>query len=163
MNKENCKESLEIYKKFLTRTDQVTKFLAVAQVRLSCMGFVYGPFCIMHAVHLNEANMSNIIQHCWANNAMLHNVARCCTMLNWPLSNNSMLFFLCFVQDIGVSEDAIPDLAKVYDDACIFHRQKPTVLTIVVSRLRSRAVFSIPWKLTTNPWRKDRFQPKLSK
>lgn len=31
MNKENCKESLEIYKKFLARTDQVTKFLTVAK------------------------------------------------------------------------------------------------------------------------------------
>ena len=35
MNKENCKESLEIYKKFLTRTDQFSEFLKVAQVRLS--------------------------------------------------------------------------------------------------------------------------------
>ena len=31
MNKENCKESLEIYKKFLTRTDLVSKFLTVAK------------------------------------------------------------------------------------------------------------------------------------
>ncbi|XP_028414769.1 phosphatidylinositol-binding clathrin assembly protein-like [Dendronephthya gigantea] len=31
MNKESCKESLEIYKKFIARTDQVSTFLTVAQ------------------------------------------------------------------------------------------------------------------------------------
>lgn len=46
MNKENCKESFEIYKKFLTRTDQVSKFLTVAQV---WYGMVYGmvSWCIV--------------------------------------------------------------------------------------------------------------------
>ena len=32
MNKKNCKEALEIYKKFLERTDNVSAFLKVAEV-----------------------------------------------------------------------------------------------------------------------------------
>lgn len=31
MNKKNCKEALEIYKKFLERTDNVSAFLKVAE------------------------------------------------------------------------------------------------------------------------------------
>ena len=33
MNKKNCKEALDIYKKFLDRTDNVSAFLKVAEVR----------------------------------------------------------------------------------------------------------------------------------
>lgn len=33
MNKKNCKEALEIYKKFLERTESVSQFLKVAEVR----------------------------------------------------------------------------------------------------------------------------------
>lgn len=33
MNKKNCREALEIYKKFLERTDSVAAFLKVAEVR----------------------------------------------------------------------------------------------------------------------------------
>jgi hypothetical protein len=32
MNKKNCKEALEIYKKFLERTESVSLFLKVAEV-----------------------------------------------------------------------------------------------------------------------------------
>ena len=32
MNKKNCKEALEIYKKFLSRMDSVKEFLKVAEV-----------------------------------------------------------------------------------------------------------------------------------
>lgn len=32
MNKKSCKEALDIYKKFLERTDQVSAFLKVAEV-----------------------------------------------------------------------------------------------------------------------------------
>lgn len=32
MNKKNCKEALEIYKKFLARMDSVKEFLKVAEV-----------------------------------------------------------------------------------------------------------------------------------
>jgi hypothetical protein len=32
MNKKNCKEALDIYKKFLDRTDNVSAFLKVAEV-----------------------------------------------------------------------------------------------------------------------------------
>jgi hypothetical protein len=32
MNKKNCREALEIYKKFLERTDNVAAFLKVAEV-----------------------------------------------------------------------------------------------------------------------------------
>ena len=34
MNKKNCKEALEIYKKFLERTDNVSAFLKVAEVSI---------------------------------------------------------------------------------------------------------------------------------
>jgi hypothetical protein len=34
MNKKNCKEALDIYKKFLDSTDRVSAFLKVAEVRL---------------------------------------------------------------------------------------------------------------------------------
>ena len=33
MNKKNCKEALDIYKKFLDSTDRVSAFLKVAEVR----------------------------------------------------------------------------------------------------------------------------------
>ena len=33
MNKKQCREALDIYKKFLDRTDKVSNFLKVAEVR----------------------------------------------------------------------------------------------------------------------------------
>jgi len=35
MNKKQCREALDIYKKFLDRTDKVSNFLKVAEVRKS--------------------------------------------------------------------------------------------------------------------------------
>ena len=40
MNKKNCKEALEIYKKFLSRMDSVKEFLKVAEVGIEWVPFV---------------------------------------------------------------------------------------------------------------------------
>ncbi len=40
MNKKQCREALDIYKKFLDRTDKVSNFLKVAEVSLSFTYFI---------------------------------------------------------------------------------------------------------------------------
>jgi len=35
LNKKQCREGLDIYKKFLERTDKVSQFLKIAEVRFS--------------------------------------------------------------------------------------------------------------------------------
>ncbi len=37
MKKIQCKEGLDIYKKFLTRMTRISEFLKVAEVRFSCV------------------------------------------------------------------------------------------------------------------------------
>jgi hypothetical protein len=37
MNKKQCREALDIYKKFLDRTDKVSNFLKVAEVSISSL------------------------------------------------------------------------------------------------------------------------------
>ena len=39
MNKKNCKEALDVYKKFLARMDRVCEFLKVAEVRILTVFF----------------------------------------------------------------------------------------------------------------------------
>jgi len=41
MNKKQCKEALDIYKKFLVRMDKVSEFLKVAEVSMQCCERVY--------------------------------------------------------------------------------------------------------------------------
>lgn len=40
MNKKQCREALDIYKKFLDRTDKVSNFLKVAEVSLYSLKFI---------------------------------------------------------------------------------------------------------------------------
>lgn len=40
MNKKQCRDALDLYKKFLTRMDRVGEFLKVAEVRISQRGFI---------------------------------------------------------------------------------------------------------------------------
>lgn len=47
MNKKQCREALDIYKKFLDRTDKVSNFLKVAEVRTRLFDDLENPGIIL--------------------------------------------------------------------------------------------------------------------
>lgn len=54
MNKKNCREALEIYKKFLERTDNVAAFLKVAEVCYLYIEFFYNKKIILNSFYINS-------------------------------------------------------------------------------------------------------------
>lgn len=48
MNKKNCREALDVYKKFLARMDRVCEFLKVAEV---CDHILYCIVCVAFTEH----------------------------------------------------------------------------------------------------------------
>ena len=53
MNKKNCKEALDIYKKFLDRTDNVSAFLKVAEV---------SKVILLYSIYIKDSIILNIFQ-----------------------------------------------------------------------------------------------------